>query len=250
MCANEPQVNIPESLELVSLDLPVNPLEDGATIQVDAQIWVDERPITNTEQISARIADLQEHTELLGAGPFHVNVLIAKEVEASLVATVLQNLNAAGQSTVRLAAMSHQPSKEVEYRVPDLAAEVEAEFNASGPHERQMALAQRWSRELGLCPPAGEAFKAVAYASAERKCQLLAYGLAEAQPMCPLVMNPDRAHTLLAFTMRPTHDFQPTWFEVTLDPAAAGITVNATDTWQQIAPLLLSEAGSTWVHLQ
>lgn len=117
---------------------------------------------------------------------------------------------------------------------PDPTYEADLRGRLTHPDMRGGQLADELQGLLFLCPPASEMFSAVAFASPEAKCQLLAAGLEEVLPNCPFT-SADQVITAIQVANGPW----PGTLQrstITLNLAAGGIPLElGTGTWGDVA---------------
>jgi hypothetical protein len=89
-------------------------------------------------------------------------------------------------------------------------------------------------------------FQAVASASPEMKCTMVAHGLGEALPLCPLT-DADRLVTMVQVLTEPVHPERPAARTLTLDPDAETTVVAPDLPWVELLPLL---DRPTWVAVR
>ncbi len=159
------------------------------------------------------------------------NIAAEPGVSARDVGVALKLAHQSGYTEARLLFTTGEDLGLPEPLDPAFADELRTELDALDPAERQMRLAEIVEGEIALCPPAQETFAAVAAAPADMKCLLIARGMAEALPSCPLT-DGDRVLTLMNVVSRPSYDKPIVSVTVTLDETADGLPEGS---WQEVA---------------
>lgn len=172
--------------------------------------------LTEARSMGTRMAEIR------GEDPPEAPLLLVAadaSLPTSRVLDELSRAHAAGFRRAQLLGWSRDAVTLPDPPDPAFAATMEQELAARSPAERAMHLAQTFEDEIWLCPGANEAFRAVASAPAEHKCILMAKGLEEALPSCPLTDH-SRVVTLVHVMGTPWYDHLPASVEVRLDPEA------------------------------
>lgn len=117
------------------------------------------------------------------------------------------------------------------------------------PAARQAMLAEELGSLLSLCPPGQSVVDAVAYASAEMKCRLLAQGMEEALPSCPLT---DRAKVVTAFQVALAGPpVEVGTLAIELDRGAVPLEVDGETAWELVVADLLPRADQhVWLAVR
>ena len=229
VCAVSGAFPIPPGLDLVPLDLPASEARPGAILELRLdELRVDGGTVRS--DLDQRLSSAKARST---GGP--TALLVEAEVPAALVLEVLDALQAAGMSEVSLVGWSNQVVELPPFPDPELGAELTGALAALSPEERVMHVVEAMTTEVRLCPGAQEVFGAVATGTPDARCAMIAVGLDEALPMCPLT-DADRVMTLVQATVQPPDPRRPVGVPVALDPAAPPLAVPATMPWRELLP--------------
>lgn len=210
----------PPDLALVELDQPPATLHWGPQVALlaDGTVRASGAPVDDlAAALAAFAADAASVGERLGRPPEReLQLAVEATVPVERVIDVLGQSASAGLDDVVLVGFSTTPLTVPAPPDPELAARVRAELDALPPSDRVMRLSALVSDAIAWCPGAISTFSGVANADPDSKCRIMAMGLAESLPSCPLT-DPDTVLTLFVVAVTP----QPQRYAATARIAAA-----------------------------
>lgn len=223
--------------DLGIVDAPVRPIPYGRPLVLDAiRVELDGVPVDGSKVTSAVRTALEE------PGAPLVVVVPTADTPAERVRSALEGFAAAGVPAPVLV-RSTTPSAMPPPPDPEYARELRTLLDV-GPSQRATLGARETEELIALCPGAQEVFRAVAVASSEHRCMLLAAGMDEALPNCPFT-DGDRVITAIQVLMGPEPDEAAlTWIELRFDPSGDPVDLG-TGTWGEVAPSLAARSDRT-----
>jgi len=245
-----------QAVELVRMERDLPAPKMAVSLQLLHEQWildgqaVPADPAALKDRLLEKAETAKDLARLTGAKGFEFKgellLYLPPETLGSTVLTLLQTAHEAGFPNVRFVVRTGaMPSPD--YLEPAYGKELEAKLDGKPPSDRQMELALEISDLVALCPPAQEAFAAVATASAEMKCLLVTEGMAQALPMCPLT-DARKVVTAMQFAMR-----QGPWehgvLALSLEPKAPPYAIDPSASWSMLAPAWADagESRAWWV---
>lgn len=257
MASCDSDVYVPHGVELVRLDasLPAPKIAVSLALANDHWLldgdWLDPDPAALRDRLREKAETAKLLAERTGSDAFAFNgtllLLVPPETPGATVLSVLEAARDTEFPKVRFVVRTgDKPAPS--YLDPDYGAELQARVSAMDPAERAMNIAMEMEGLLVACPPGQEAFAAVANASAEMKCTLMAHGLAEALPMCPLT-NDKKVVTLMQVVSM-SSPYEHGMLSLTLDPEATVHPVDPAAPWSTLAPWWAgqdTDAPAWWV---
>ena len=249
VCALSAAVGVPMGAELVAIDRAPVAAGNGSArsgieivagadrIEVDG-VWIEtpgdlEPRVMEAKERARHLAEAMGETSAPEARAY-----LAPETPAATVVAIFEASARAGLARIAFAAWSTEAAPDVPAPLDAaFAEELRAEMDAASPEMRAMRFAERFASEIALCPGAQRTFEAVAMASPDVRCELLAQGLSEALPSCPFT-NADRVLTMVWALQVPTNAQLPTSLPVAIDRDAPPLTVPASARWRDIANAL------------
>jgi biopolymer transport protein ExbD len=232
-------VEVSTGLELAQADIPFEAVEVGAYIRVEpAGVFIDDWNEAPASELESKVKDLvgsrgTDRPLLLG---------VAADTPMSELIAVLRAVRSAGLDSVGI--VVHTPD------VPELppfpneayAEELKARLDgAADPSTRATLAAQELETLVTLCPGAVQTFSAVASASADTKCTLIAYGLGEALPNCVLT-DGDKVVTAVQVLMMPPEAGARTALTVAL---GEGDALPADGVWRDHVAWVVAHRGAS-----
>ncbi len=201
---------------------------DGQTVPLDAL----PKAITNAQEA--------RESEFRSMGVYTLDVLSVVADARAPSAAVAGVLAAAGRANLRFARLlvsSAQPHTLLTAPDPARADAMRKTLLTTFPDQRGMISAVAVEDALRFCPGKQKLLDAWAMAAPEHKCELLAVGLEEVLPYCPLT-DADAVISIAQVIYEPITPNQPAHFVVGLqgDPPAPGEAV----TWGAWAPALFA----------
>lgn len=216
----------------VKIDRPYVPLEPGFQV------------VVGPYDIRAGFQFAQEAAELKPALEREDRILLelAPDTASSKVLDVLRASHAAGVKTVDLIVASNEQVQLPPYPDPDYGLTFQARLHGLDASQRAVLGAQEIEGLIRLCPWAQEVFAAVASASPDSRCELVAYGLQEALPIC-LATDSDKVVTAVQVVSQPSSEWRPTALTLKLTDDGEPLEVPAGATWKDLAPLWTAHHG-------
>jgi len=239
---------LPIEGELVAVDRAANPIQSGIALQVSAaETRVDGQVVADGAALKTKLEERAQTAESISkysAQPFdgRIVVIATPDTPASRIKEVLVAAARAGLLKADFILASNQPWDLPDYPDPDYAVQFKAQLDGVAAEERQMIAAQEIDSAVSLCPGAKAAFAAVANASPEMKCALIARGMEEALPTC-LATNGDVVLTQIQVLSEPTSEFRPHVIQTGIDPKARPIIVSPDTPWSELAGKVVERSG-------
>jgi len=251
----ESDVGIPVDMELVRLDQDLPAPELAVLLQLGGEPWLLDGTPVEPEQLEGRLQAKAQSAKALadatGSDAFafrgELLLLVTPDTTGATLLKVFELTRAAEFSQIRfIVRTGDKPAPP--YLAPDYGVELEARVRGAAAEERGGVIAAELEELLVACPPSQEAFAAVATASAEMKCQMMAHGMAEALPKCPLT-DDAKVVTVLQVMSR-SAPYEHGVLSLTLDPEGTVHPVDPTAPWSTLAPWWAeqdTDAPAWWV---
>ena len=242
---------IPVTTDLVQIDLPAKPLDLASLVRMDGSTtYVDGVRLTGPlldelqriDGLNTAIAGLSR-----AAPPAVLLIEASANVPNSQIVATLKTASLTGFETVHLLVSSNEAVPTVSYPDPHYAADLKSRIDALPPEQVATTLAIEFETLLAYCPDAEAAFQAVAYASPDLRCTILAHGLAESLPYC-LLTNGDQVISAAQLMLQPRSQWTPTALTLSLTPNGTPLSLQGA-TWEDIATELLPYDGQS-VYIQ
>lgn len=214
----------------LSVQLEVHP--DG--LRLDGESMADGSAVGERLRIKAETA--RDLADKIGSADFafrgELLLLLPPDTPSGTLLPLLEVAHASGFPHVRFVVRTgKKPS--TAFVDGAYGMELAARLDGLAPADRARVLAEEIEDLLVACPSGQQAFAAVAHASAEMKCQLMAVGLAEALPMCPLTN-----HGKVVTAVQVATDGSP-WthgvLALSLDPEGTPYPIDPSTPWSELA---------------
>ncbi|MEZ4320579.1 MAG: hypothetical protein R3F61_24065 [Myxococcota bacterium] len=170
-----------------------------------------------------------------------VALAIAPETPIDTVWAALTEVHDLGVTGVELLFHTSQALSVPPYPDPAYAADLKSRISSVDAPTRMMKVAEEMESLVTLCPGAQMTFQAIANASPESKCVLMAAGLGESLPSCPLTSG-DKVVTLAQIITEPGPDGPITAVSITLDPGAEPFALGE-GTWADASAAVVAADG-------
>lgn len=251
MCEAPGPILPPEGITLVQVEgEPVAPRLANRVVVGSSELQIDGARVPLEELAEAmaeRVAQARELEALTDHALQPALLFVDASVPAARLAGVLGALHSAGMHELQLVAQSSTPWPPPTYANEALAEHLIAELSDLPHAERRATLAARTAENVSWCPATANVFSAVAAASPEQRCALLAHGLSETLPRCWLTRK-EEVLTFLQLMSAPQSETQPTAQTLQLDPTTEPLQVAPdlplSELWPQLRSPLWLQPGA------
>ena len=226
---------------------PVDELELAVTVQLEAErVILDGVAVAGVPAVRDMLIEKRDEAVAIAAlasGNYQfegrILFLVPPGERAHRVAGLAAAARDAGFSRFQWVVQTGEPREQPAPLVPELAHELEVAWAPLDGPGRQVMLADFMTREAEGCAPAVEMFRAVATASVEMKCPMLAAGLDGVWDGCP-----KQAPRIVTILQAINESTRPLGAVVT-DCTAEGQTleVAAELPWSELLPQLAERRG-------
>lgn len=229
---------IPDGVSLVRTNEPHDPVPLSVPwVGVSAAGVLIDGVVVDNQTLATELQQKSEAMKLFNADSSARLVLLADAgTPASVALGVLSAASELGFTHVHVAFESDDRGDQPAAPDPDYEAQLRGRIHGVPASERAFLLATELSELLALCPLGLEMFTAIAMAVPEHKCPLIAAGLEEALPSCPLT-NGDKVITAVQVMLTPSTSRQV----VVVEAPIATLTLSSAGdaSWGEVsAPLL------------
>jgi hypothetical protein len=212
--------------------------DPGPILYVDAQGFRFDWDLVDDDQLTSALSERLQSglpTEVVWLAP-------SDDASPARVGAGLAAIAGAGKKAALILA-SNTEIQVPEAPSPAYAQEFQERLNAVSADMRQMIIAQEISGLVMLCPSGQEVFEAVANVSPDHKCQLIAAGLKEALPSCPLT-NGDDVVSAMQVVLGPTlRELALTYVELEIRDDAPPLDLSGA-TWKEAAARVAALDGT------
>jgi biopolymer transport protein ExbD len=228
----------------ISIDLPfVDKEPHSETFSV---LWVSNDAMSfewNSIYDYDSLVDTLDNKRAIETTGSDLQIAFDSAVEGERVAEIIKTVYEAGYSNLWIvlysagtATFPTPPNVKHYQKMKEIAENTPSDMS-------QVILARQVTKDVGMCRPAINAFEAVAMAAPAMKCELLIRGMQYATPRCPF-MNASKLVSGLQPMMEPDGD--PVVHRLTLDPTADEISIQSSQSWEQLVPILIQQ-DSLWL---